>query len=569
MVDPAGLAVSDLRSSLHAVTTSGTLPGPVTVEIQPGERLDRDFILRYRVAKGAGAAVSAIAVPDADGEEGTYVVTVLPPLRASDAAARRDVVVVLDRSGSMGGWKLVAARRAAARIVDSLTSQDHFAVLAFDHVVERPPSAADDGCRLVPATDRNRYLAVEWLARLEARGGTELASALTEALADFGVEAGEVGDRSRSCVVVTDGQVGDDSELVQAATHTGGVRLFTVGIDRAVNAPLLRRLAEVSGGRCDLIESEDRLDEVMTALHRRINHPALEAVTVALPDMAALAGTSVPRGPTDVFAGVPLVVGGRYRGHPEGRAVVTAGRLTIEAPVTLVDGRAASSLSKEVPYRGPFSTRLTPVPAAAVWARGHLRDLEDRYAAAESGADLDAMAAEIVAVSLRHRVLCRFTAFVAIDSSGDLVGDVPHSIVQPVEVPSGWDMTSAASAPMMARPLMAWAPAPDTSASRPRVRLPGRHAGGGRFRPYNDVDPYQQRLDDLLARLDDDPPDGLAELAAEVRTLADDLKAIGAPADLLDAVEALAAALMAGDRRLTGKLVEELRRPGRRRWWRS
>ena len=76
-------------------------------------------------------------------------------------------MLVLDRSGSMGGWKMVAARRAAARMVDTLTARDRFAVLAFDNLVEAPPELGDG---LQVAGDQHRFRAVEFLSRLEARG---------------------------------------------------------------------------------------------------------------------------------------------------------------------------------------------------------------------------------------------------------------------------------------------------------------------------------------------------------------------------------------------------------------
>src|SRR5262249_11706148 len=128
-VDPAGLELRGMASSLHAVDEADGV-----IAVRPGERVDRDFILRLSYVDGSS---SLVLVPDADGDEGTYQVTVLPP--APTAVARpRDVVLVLDRSGSMGGWKMVAARRAAARIVDTLTDADRFAVLTFDTVVKPP-----------------------------------------------------------------------------------------------------------------------------------------------------------------------------------------------------------------------------------------------------------------------------------------------------------------------------------------------------------------------------------------------------------------------------------------------
>ena len=183
-IDPAGFPLGQVNSSLHSVTAEGN-----HLSIQPGERVDRDFILRLGYAQPDAATPSLTLTPDTDGAEGTFRLTVLPPTTALPPRPR-DVVLVLDRSGSMGGWKMVAARRAAARIVDTLTATDRFAVLTFDHVVEHPPSLPD---ALVPATDRNRYRAVEHLARVDARGGTEMLAPLMKAL-QLLADADSVGD---------------------------------------------------------------------------------------------------------------------------------------------------------------------------------------------------------------------------------------------------------------------------------------------------------------------------------------------------------------------------------------
>ena len=144
--DPAGLPLADLESSLHAVETTET-SGRKLVRLVPGERLNRDFILRWAVADKTGAdqtraqqsiKSNLILAPDAQRQQGTFLLTLVPPAATADRHTPRDVVLVLDRSGSMGGWKIVAARRAAARIVDSLTAADRLAVLAFDDVIERP-----------------------------------------------------------------------------------------------------------------------------------------------------------------------------------------------------------------------------------------------------------------------------------------------------------------------------------------------------------------------------------------------------------------------------------------------
>src|SRR5580704_12636470 len=207
-IDPAGLSLAGIRSSLHATAEQAGADGHTIVRLRPGERLDRDFILRLAVADRDRITTSLMLTPD-PGEhpdEGTFTLTLVPP--DGDGTPRpRDVVLILDRSGSMNGWKIVAARRAAARIVDTLNGTDRFAVLCFDNVVERPPDVPDG---LAEATDRNRFRAVEGLARTDARGGTEMLAPLEQAVGLLtgvaGMQAGDVpvatGDPGRDRVLV-------------------------------------------------------------------------------------------------------------------------------------------------------------------------------------------------------------------------------------------------------------------------------------------------------------------------------------------------------------------------------
>src|SRR5262249_28884122 len=152
----SGLPITGLRSSLHAVEeeTAGRVR---CVTLQPGARLDRDFILRLRIGEGRLHTSLSLQPDGAQVREGTFLLTVVPPL--GQAAPRpRDLVFVLDRSGSMQGWKMVAARRAVARMVDTLLDQDRFTVLAFDDRIETPPEFG--GLRPVHASDRQRFRAV-------------------------------------------------------------------------------------------------------------------------------------------------------------------------------------------------------------------------------------------------------------------------------------------------------------------------------------------------------------------------------------------------------------------------
>lgn len=561
-IDPAGLTLSEVRSSLHVLSEDGE-----RLRIQPGERANRDFVLRLRY--GATDFTNALTlVPDADGNEGTYRLTVLPPV-SGEPPRPRDLVLVLDRSGSMSGWKMVAARRAAARIVDTLTTGDRFAVLSFDDRIDRP-SGLPSG--LVEASDRNRYRAVEHLARVDARGGTEVLAPLREALGLLRDGKG----RDQVVVLVTDGQVGNEDQILGELTpDLRRVRMHTVGIDQAVNAGFLGRLASVGGGRCELVESEDRLDEAMDAIHRRIIAPLRHGLRLRSDDLTLIEGSVSPARLPDLFPGVPLVVAGRYRGD-------AAGSLSLAG-----ETRNGQAWSMTVAGERSDASAVT-----SLWARGYVRDLEDAYAAASdryarstSDTSIEGLEETIVKASLRFGVLCRFTAYVAVDSRVVADGDV-HRVVQPVESPAGWELEDLAvgavpaapllgsamamfelappqaldgampaPAPMMAAPgaMPMLGGAPPTPKRRARQGNPSSVGGSSGPQEHPDLpDARQQVRDELHRLLTADPQseferrDLLADLASRLTALVRHLSGQGVPASAFSTLTELVAGIEDG-----------------------
>lgn len=411
--------------------------GSLTVTVVPGQHLDRDFILRWSIAANAVATTTLFVEPDtarpaglgtgkpaeeAPGD-GTFSLVIVPPVQTADVQqVPRDVVFVLDRSGSMGGWKMVAARRAVARIVDTLTSVDRVAVLAFDTSVEQ----CGDTPQLAPATDRHRWAVLEWLGGIEARGGTELSAALK---AGFGIfsEQGSTApardpaaQRDRMFVLVTDGQVGDEDRVVaNLINDIGDVTLFVVGIDTAVNEGLLNRMAESTGGMVEMVESEDRLDDVMDRIHIRLAMPLVSGLDIRSAGLDIIHESLVPARLPNLVPGVPLVISGRYRGTPTGGVSIEGRRPAGESWQEQVPATAASSGCQ-----------------SSLWARGRLRHLEDLYAKRHHNGNEAALESRIVELSTAFGVLCRFTAVVAIDPRApDRKPDraPTRRIIQPVE----------------------------------------------------------------------------------------------------------------------------------------
>jgi len=233
-----------------------------------------------------------------------------------------------------------------------------------------------------------------------------------------GPAAGEPAGRDLALVLVTDGQVGNEDQILRLlAPRLGGVRVYAVGIDTAVNEGFLKRLAGLGGGAFELVESEDRLDEVMGRVHRRIGTPVLTDLELEPAGLVVDRGSLAPRRLPDLFAGSPLVVSGRFDGGPGG-AVTVRGR-----------DAAGQPWSVTVPTTPGDATALV-----ATWARAHLRDLEDRYAT-DPSPDRE-LERRIVQTSLRFGVLCRFTAFVAADVRVVNEGGVVHRVAAEAQLPS-------------------------------------------------------------------------------------------------------------------------------------
>jgi Ca-activated chloride channel family protein len=296
--------------------------------------------------------------------------------------------------------------------------------MAFDSSIEHCGKSP----ALAPATDRHRWSVLEWLGGIEARGGTELAAAFLAGCRVFQKRSraasavDEAARRDRVFVLVTDCQVGDEDRVIANAVKTiGDVTLFVVGIGAAVNEGLLARMADSTGGMAEMVESEERLDEVMERIHQKLAAPLVSGLGIRPAGLDIISESLVPAKLPNLVPGVPVVVRGRYRGRAAGGVCIegiqpSGDRWQEQAEVKTVSTGCQGSL----------------------WARGRLRDLEDRYAAAHAGIDSQSLEQRMVELSTAFGVLCRFTAIVAIDPQHPDRRSPPESlrrIVQPAEMP--------------------------------------------------------------------------------------------------------------------------------------
>lgn len=344
-IDSCGVPIHALRSSLHTVDLEET-EGGFRIRLKPGERLNRDFILRYKVLNDQ-VQIGAMLAPDSEGSaEGTFSFLLVAPQMETSKLKPRDIVFVIDRSGSMAGWKMVAARRLLGRLIDTLTSQDRFTLIAFDNWTETPTGSSPS---LGEASDRLRYRAIEWLAHIDARGGTEMRPALQLALQVLRKSRPEA---SRLIVLITDGQVGNEDAILRQMVASG-ITMFTFGIDQALNEAFLRRLAEATGGVSEMVESEDRLDKVMERISSRLGPPVLQGIRVEAQGIELVPDTLVPSGQLNLYSGSTVLLTGRWKGKPEGTL--------LHASATTPDGRC---------WQVTLQPQIKPHPALRpMWAR--------------------------------------------------------------------------------------------------------------------------------------------------------------------------------------------------------
>ena len=360
MAIDSAVRFGDPYSPTHQVQTSRN-GNHIDVTLADGAA-GGDFELLLPLARGL-VGMSLVTQHPA-GEDGYFMLLLAPGAAAQTEALRRDLVAVIDVSGSMSGEKMAQAKLALTQLIGSLRETDRFRLVAFSGGVRRYASG------WTSATAANRSDAASWIRSLEAEGGTNIAGALAEAYA-------EAPDAEALGVVVflTDGlpSVGEsDPERIaeRAEQGRGRFRVFAFGVGDDVNTYLLDRLTERARGTTEYVRPGENIERAVGALAAKVATPVLTDLA-----LSASQGVEVydlqPGSLPDLFAGDEMVVFGRYRGAGSAggeRNVTVRGRRNgrdESFQTTLVDregdaryieqlwaARKAGALSREIRMRG-------------------------------------------------------------------------------------------------------------------------------------------------------------------------------------------------------------------------
>ena len=414
----AGLYVTDVDSTSHKIASERTGPDSFHVQLADDAVLpNKDFILKYKVA---GPGIGDAVLTHASQGGGYFTLVLQPPDKVPDnAVVPRELIFVLDTSGSMWGFPLEMAKKTIARALDNLRPEETFNLITFsgDTRILFPQA--------VSPTAENIAAAKKVLAGAYGSGGTEMMKAIRTALggdsdADAGAGGPATGPTPRLRVVcfMTDGYVGDDAEIVAAVQKHPEARVFAFGIGTAVNRFLLAKMAEEGHGEVEFVTNPDEAQPAADRFYERVHSPVLTNISI---DWNGLPVTEIyPAQVPDLFSAKPIIVTGRYTGAAKGSLVIHGIR---------AGGEFTRTVDVDFPADNSSNAALEKI-----WARRKVEDLMSQdWSGIQNGQSKHK--AEIIDVGLKHSLATQYTSFVAVETKTVIQGGKPVRIEVPVELP--------------------------------------------------------------------------------------------------------------------------------------
>lgn len=376
-----GIPIAQFSSPSHAleVTRLGDSGAGEQFELKPGNGpipMDRDLVLNWFPKPSATPAAAAFV--ERFGEHYYGMVLAVPPNQAQRFERARELVLVVDTSGSMAGQSIRQARAALELALSQLAPGDSFNIIEFNSTTRRLFSGS------MPASRANVAAGRRFLRSLDAEGGTEMKPALVAAMEP------PIGQAIKQIVFVTDGSVGNEHALVDLVhERIGTARLFSVGLGSAPNGWFMRALAREGRGAATLIATEQAVAQEMAELFDKLESPQVTDIALDW----GLPASQFPAPLPDVYAGESLLA---------------FARLESSSAIVGVSGVGGS---------GYWLRQLTPTAVSAAgiaqaWGRHKVAHLEDRI---RRTGDQEELSGEALATALELKLLTRRTALIAVE----------------------------------------------------------------------------------------------------------------------------------------------------------
>ncbi len=405
----AGFPLGDIMSSYHQISINHRDERHAALVLSEDTTpANRDFELVWRPKNGA--APSAAIFKETIAGNPFFLLMITPPsYEIEKKPTPREIIFVIDTSGSMGGESIRQARDSLAMALKRLQPGDAFNIIRFSDQTDQLFPASQ------PVNAETIGNALHYVNALDASGGTMMLPALKAALTDHGASQQYL----RQVVFLTDGAIGNEQQLFDTiAAMRGDARIFTVGIGSAPNSYFMSRAAELGQGTFTHIGAVTEVAERMNAMFEKLESPAITNLRLRWPDGAQV--ETWPSPIPDLYKGETLVVAARAdRGE---------GTLQISG----ADGETPWKVA--LPLEGAANRK----GISKLWARKKIASLE--LSRARAGADRAALDNNILDVALAHDLISRLTSLVAVDVTPSRPGgeNIARTDI-PLNLPHGWD----------------------------------------------------------------------------------------------------------------------------------
>jgi len=396
-----GTPIGTVTSESHAITQKRFNRWFEEVNLtQSREIPNKDFLLKYRVAS---REIAPSLLTHKSGKDGYFSFVIDPPAVRSEAAniAPKELVFVIDTSGSMHGFPLDKAKEAMLQAIDGLNPRDTFNLITFsgDTEILFPQP--------VSATPENVEKARQFLKFKSSGGGTEMMKAIRAAL-----DGTDSQEHVRIVCFMTDGFVGNDNEIIAEIRKHSNARVFSFGIGSSVNRFLLDKMAEAGRGEVEYVSLNSDGSAAAKRFHERVRNPLLTDIEIDWNGLPV--HDVVPSRIPDLFSAKPIIINGRYDAG-------ATGKLRIR-------GRIGSRrYEREIEVKLPGQqTENSAIPS--IWARRKIDALsidetENREAITQLG--------------LSYGLMTTFTSYYATEERVVNEGGNSRRIEVPVEMPEG------------------------------------------------------------------------------------------------------------------------------------
>jgi len=402
-----GIPITSLECSSHKVEVNWKENTGAQITLSDSREFagDRDFILDYKLA---GDEINSGLMLYTGENENFFQLMVQPPERYQpEELPPREYIFVLDVSGSMNGYPLDTARELIRKLVTNLRREDSFNVVLFSDIV------SEMALESVEATDVNIECAMELIDQQEGGGGTELASALEDAL-NAPVKEGV----SRNVVIITDGYISDEEEIFNRINENlDTASFFSFGIGTSVNRYLMEGIANVGMGETFVVTEFSEAEEAAKRFRTYIEAPILTDIQVEFDGFSVY--DVEPSKVSALFAQRPLVIFGKWKGEPSGKIQIS--------------GKTRNqNYTKEIQVSGSEPSEDNGA-IRYLWARRRVETLTD-YG---FGRDNENVKKEVTSIGLDYSMITPYTSFVAVLDTVRNPDGGGKDVEQPSPLPAG------------------------------------------------------------------------------------------------------------------------------------